>query len=113
MFNPNFFHNLFNVLIAIMGLAAPILVATGCVHDPLLDKFDCSQSWIPPLWVAPILGALGALKIVMNLMRDGLGGLIKVQPPVADATATVTTPIVVAGTKQAEEAAKAQAAKPR
>lgn len=95
MFNSNAIHNAINIIIAVVGLAAPILVATGCTHDPILDKFDCSASYIPPLWIGPILGALGVLKLVMNMGRDGFGGLIKVQPPVADAVTTVVQPVVV------------------
>lgn len=102
MLNSNFMHNVLNVLIVLLGAAGPILVATGCTHDTVLDKFDCSGSWLPPLWLPPLLAVLGGAKIIMNLMRDGPFGLIKPQPPVADEIKTIVTPVVKAEPGQAD-----------
>lgn len=112
MINSNFFHNIANVLLLVAGAASPLLVATGCVHDPILDKYDCSASWVNPVWIGYIVMVLAAIKIVTNITRDGIGGLIKNQPPVADTMTTVVRPVIVEDSKQAVDLAKAEAAHP-
>lgn len=81
MFNTNMLHNVLNVLIALSGLLVAVLLATGCTQlaDGILE---CSQSLISPSYAAVGVAILGALKIAVNIMRDGVGGLIKPQPPV-------------------------------
>lgn len=64
--NLNLLHNILNFLIAVMGgLAA----------------FDFS-SIVSPSTAGTIVGALAALKLVMNALRDGIAGMAKQQPPV-------------------------------
>lgn len=64
--NTNLIHNILNFLIAIMGgLAA----------------FDFTAI-VSQGTAGTIVGALAALKLVMNALRDGLAGMAKPQPPV-------------------------------
>lgn len=66
VFNTNTLHNVINV--------AMVLV-------PALEQFD----WTPffdDSTALKIVGALGLAKILINLLRDGPGGMIKQQPPV-------------------------------
>lgn len=94
--NTNAIHNILNVLIAGMGIITTMLVGAGCTQ--LADKLDCTlasvPAWLLP-WVIGIAGALSAVKVVMNLVRDGFSGLFKQQPPVASEVKTV----VVTGDK--------------
>lgn len=76
--NTNAVHNIINVLIAALAAA---LLASGCTST-VAGSFDCSASWIDPKFTAWAIGALGMAKIGMNIWRDGLGGLLKRQPPV-------------------------------
>jgi len=64
--NTNLIHNIINIVIAV--------VAAFAVFDWSVF-FDAETA-------AGIVGGLSALKIVMNLVRDGLTGLWKTQPPV-------------------------------
>jgi hypothetical protein len=79
-FNFNFLHNVINLLIVALGAA---LVASGCVATPA-GGFDCSASWISPAFTAWAITILAVLKVLMNVLRDGVFGLWKVQPPVVD-----------------------------
>ncbi len=81
MFNTNMLHNVLNVLITLSALLVAILLATGCTQ--LTDgTLECSQSFIGPGYTAAAVAGLSALKIAVNIMRDGVAGLIKPQPPV-------------------------------
>ncbi|AYG66743.1 MULTISPECIES: hypothetical protein [unclassified Rhizobium] len=81
MFNTNILHNVLNVLIALSALIVAILLSTGCTQ--LADgTLECSQSFAGPGYTAAVVAALSTLKIVVNIMRDGVAGLIKPQPPV-------------------------------
>ena len=80
-FNFNFLHNLINVLIAVL---TALLISSGCVVAAETGALDCSASWISPQITTYLIFALAALKVVMNVIRDGLTGLWKVQPPVVD-----------------------------
>jgi hypothetical protein len=81
MFNTNALHNLLNVSITLSALIVAILLATGCAQ--LADgTLECSQSFVGPSYTAAAVAALSALKIAVNIMRDGVSGLIKPQPPV-------------------------------
>lgn len=64
--NTNLLHNILNFLIAIMG---------G------LTAFDFTAI-VSQSTAGTIVGALAALKLVMNALRDGLAGMAKAQPPV-------------------------------
>ena len=97
-FNLNFLHNVINVTIAALGA---LLLSSGCVAVTG-GGFDCSQSWISPhvtmwgeihdceqSWISPhivtwMITVLAAMKVVLNVLRDGFFGLVKVQPPVVD-----------------------------
>lgn len=64
--NLNLVHNILNLLIAIMGgLAA----------------FDFSTI-VSQGTAGMIVGSLAAAKLIMNALRDGIAGMVKVQPPV-------------------------------
>lgn len=76
--NMNMLHNLINVLIAALGA---LLIASGCIAAAS-GSLDCTQSWISPNVTAIAITSLSVLKVVMNILRDGLFGLWKVQPPV-------------------------------
>jgi hypothetical protein len=79
-FNLNFLHNLINLLIVVLGAA---LIGSGCVATAA-GGFDCTQSWINPTLTTWAITVLAALKVVLNVLRDGVFGLWKVQPPVID-----------------------------
>jgi hypothetical protein len=81
MFNTNALHNVLNILITLSALLVAILLATGCTQfaDGTLE---CSQSFVGPGFTALAVAGLGTLKIVVNIIRDGLSGLVKPQPPV-------------------------------
>lgn len=81
--NSNMVHNILNVLVILVGAASVL----GCVETPA--GFDCSGSFIGPKWGAIAAIAFGGIKMVINIGRDGFGGLIKEQPPVASKTTTV------------------------
>lgn len=107
MFNTNSVHNFLNVAIAVIGIVATVLLAFGCTQLPT-GAFDCSTAislpaWLNPAWLTALGGALGVIKLVINATRDGLSGMIKDQPPVAD---TVTTIVVPAGKSETVEVKK-------
>ncbi|AVA20688.1 hypothetical protein [Rhizobium sp. NXC24] len=81
MFNTNAVHNLLNILIAVLAAVTAFLIATGCTQLAT-GLLECSQSWISPKYAAAIVAVLGSSKILINIVRDGFGGLIKPQPPV-------------------------------
>lgn len=90
--NTNLIHNIINFLV--IGLPA-LLLGTGCVQLAG-GNLDCSASWLDPQIVLYATGALGVLKVLLNVFRDGITGLWKAQLAVrADAT------IASAGTMQA------------
>ncbi|MEZ2224381.1 hypothetical protein [Rhizobium sp. RCC_161_2] len=81
MFNTNALHNVLNIMITLSALLVAILLATGCTQ--LTDgTLECSQSFIGPSFTAFAVAGLGTLKIIVNIIRDGLSGLVKPQPPV-------------------------------
>lgn len=64
--NSNLFHNLLNVAIALVAIASlPEVMAL-----------------IPPEIGLSIAGIAATLKVVINVVRDGVTGLAKEQPPV-------------------------------
>lgn len=88
--NTNTIHNILNAILAVIGVITPILVKFGCTETG--DTLNCSAAavpeWVLP-WVIGLAGAIGVIKVVMNLVRDGFGGLFKQQPPVATDVKTV------------------------
>ncbi len=65
--NTNLIHNLLNGAMAIVAvLSVPEIVAL-----------------IPPQYAVMILGAAATAKTIINVVRDGLSGLTKSQPPVS------------------------------
>lgn len=79
--NSNLFHNIANILMIVLAAATAALMATGCTTLPT-GVLECSKSFIDPQWTVIIIAGLGVLKMVVNLVRDGLAGLTKPQPPV-------------------------------
>lgn len=90
--NTNTIHNILNALLAVVGIATTVLVALGCSSDVATGVLDCTKAPVSEGFLAFLVGAagvIGAIKTIMNLVRDGLGGLIKQQPPVASDVKTV------------------------
>lgn len=79
--NSNLFHNIANIVMVVLAMATAGLLATGCT-TLANGVLECSKSWIDPTWSVMIIGALGVLKVVVNVARDGITGLTKPQPPV-------------------------------
>lgn len=79
-FNLNFLHNVINLLIVVLGAA---LIASGCVAAAT-GAFDCTESWLNATLTTWAITCLAFLKVVLNVIRDGVFGLWKVQPPVVD-----------------------------
>lgn len=79
--NSNTFHNIANILSLLLAAATAALIASGCTTLPT-GVFECSQSWISPTYTSVTIAVLQALKLGVNVVRDGIAGLIKRQPPV-------------------------------
>ncbi len=79
--NSNAFHNAANIASLVLAAATAVLLASGC-NQSATGVFDCSGSWINPAYTTIGIAALQFLKLGVNVVRDGLGGLIKPQPPV-------------------------------
>ena len=79
--NTNLIHNILNVVIALLGGVTAFLLATGCTTLPT-GQLECSASWISPTLTSVAVLVLGVAKSVINVVRDGLAGLAKPQPPV-------------------------------
>lgn len=83
--NSNLFHNIANGLILLMSALTAALLSSGCT-TLANGSLECSSSWLSS-WVGPgamavMVAALTALKLTVNVVRDGVGGLAKQQPPV-------------------------------
>jgi hypothetical protein len=72
--NLNAFHNLINLVLGVVGW---------------LMVFDWTLLGMTPQQMGAVIGILSLIKLVANAVRDGLAGMVKVQPPVADKTQTV------------------------
>lgn len=79
--NSNLFHNIANVASLVLAGATAILIASGCTTLPT-GAMECSASWISPTWTAYAVMGLQGLKLAVNVVRDGISGLTKPQPPV-------------------------------
>ncbi len=62
----NFIHNLLNLALAVLAA---------------FETFNWT-SFLTPSSALAVAGLIGALKIAINVWRDGLTGLVKTQPPV-------------------------------
>ncbi len=83
--NTNAIHQILNIILVVIGIPAALAAYFGCT-TLATGALDCSASTIiPPSWFPIILtvtGFTGALKLFINALRDGLGGLFSPQPPV-------------------------------
>ena len=79
--NANTIHNVLNAVMVLLGAATAGLTASGCTQGAT-GVIDCSHSFINPTYAGYAIAAIGLLKFVMNIGRDGLTGLVKPQPPV-------------------------------
>ena len=79
--NSNLFHNILNIVIALVAALTSFLIATGCTALPT-GGLECSASWIDPKWTTIAITGLAFLKTAINIVRDGFSGLFKKQPPV-------------------------------
>lgn len=79
--NSNLFHNIANIASLVLAAATAALLASGCAMTAT-GAFDCTGSWINPAYTTGAVAALQALKLVVNVVRDGIAGLTKQQPPV-------------------------------
>ncbi|WP_036838337.1 hypothetical protein [Pleomorphomonas oryzae] len=81
--NSNLFHNIANVLTAILAVLVAVLLFTGCTGDFTTQSIvDCSGSSIDAKWLSIAIAVVSALKLGVNVLRDGMSGLTKPQPPV-------------------------------
>lgn len=64
--NSNLIHNILNIAIALTAVA-------------LLPEF---QALLPPEVAIAVASAAATAKVVINVIRDGITGLVKNQPPV-------------------------------
>ncbi len=65
--NSNVWHNILNLLIALVGS---------------LGAYDWAGFGFTPEGAGMIVAGLGVLKLLINAIRDGFGGMVKAQPPV-------------------------------
>lgn len=79
--NSNLFHNIANILSLLLAAGTAVLLASGCTVTPA-GGFDCVGSWINPAYTTAAIAGVQAIKLVVNIVRDGLAGLSKTQPPV-------------------------------
>lgn len=79
--NSNLFHNIANVVMALLAAVTAFMVATGCATLPT-GGLECSQSWIDPGVTSIAITGIAFVKMAVNIVRDGLAGLFKRQPPV-------------------------------
>ncbi len=74
-FNQNTMHNVLNM--------------TGLITGALM-VFDWTALGVTPQQMGVFIGMLALIKLVANAARDGVDGMIKQQPPVADQIKTVS-----------------------
>lgn len=79
--NSNAFHNVANIASLVLAGTTAVLLASGCT-EIATGTFDCAGSWINPAFTAAAIAVLQVIKLAVNVVRDGVGGLIKPQPPV-------------------------------
>lgn len=79
--NSNLFHNIANIASLVLAGATAVLIASGCTTTAT-GALECSASFINPAATSLAVMALQGLKLVVNVIRDGVSGLNKPQPPV-------------------------------
>lgn len=80
--NSNLFHNLANIAMIVLAAATAALLAIGCTTLET-GALECSQAtMLRPELLSIAVMVLGALKVLVNVIRDGITGLTKPQPPV-------------------------------
>ena len=79
--NSNAFHSAANIASLVLAAGTAALLVSGCIQTPT-GVFDCSGSWINPTYTTAGIAVLQGLKLLVNVVRDALAGLIKPQPPV-------------------------------
>lgn len=80
--NSNLFHNLANIAMVVIAAVTAVLTATGCTTLPD-GSIECSaSSWLSPEIAALVITIIGVVKLLVNVIRDGITGLTKPQPPV-------------------------------
>lgn len=77
----NLVHNILNAALIVVGAAGAVLLYLGCTIDDL-GVYDCSGAAINPSVLSIVALGIGTAKIIINVVRDGLTGLAKEQPPV-------------------------------
>lgn len=73
-FNVNAFHNYFN---------ATILAIAATPMDTLVRLMSEAMAW-------KVVAVVSVAKLVMNIARDGVTGVVKVQPPVVSVPVKTT-----------------------
>lgn len=79
--NSNLFHNIANAASLVLALGTVTLLWSGCTAT-VAGSFDCGASFINPAYTTGAIAVLQALKMGVNVVRDGWSGLTKPQPPV-------------------------------
>lgn len=79
--NSNLFHNLANIVTLVVALITGFLVAMGCVEGAD-GSLSCEASALSPKVTVWTITVLMVLKLVVNVVRDGVTGLTKPQPPI-------------------------------
>ncbi len=69
--NTNTIHNVLNIVIALLAASM---------------AFDYSVFGWTAATIATVTGVIATAKTVINIVRDGLGGLVQPQPPVTPPT---------------------------
>lgn len=90
--NSNLVHNLLNTVVLVMTSVTAVAVMTGCTSDEVSGALECSQSILPPTVTLPVVAGMMVVKLVMNMVRDGIGGMASEQPPVSDGVTTIVVP---------------------
>lgn len=87
--NSNAVHNILNIAGWALGALTAVLLYLGCTAG-IDGRLDCSASTIIPASWLPVLSIITTgiflLKSLINVGRDGVGGLFKPQPPVQNFT---------------------------
>lgn len=80
--NSNLFHNIANIVMIVLAALTAALLAIGCTTLET-GALECSKAtFLRPEMLSIAVMVLGAMKVLVNIIRDGFGGLIKPQPPV-------------------------------
>jgi len=80
--NSNLFHNIANIAMIVIAGVTAVLTAMGCTTLPS-GELECSNiTFLSPTVATLIITAIGIVKMLVNIVRDGVSGLAKRQPPV-------------------------------